>query len=118
MRKFLTVCCWRLFTEGAYVLSIGWTTAPVGMNPDLAHTYTVDQMNDAIKACKKYNLKNVTFPIRISMARNSLKELNLLLDADPTYTLTLWKGKEGVSEEDLSYLVSVFDPNRIFLDVL
>jgi hypothetical protein len=107
----------RFVSAGCYALSIGWTTSPTSPSADQPHVYLPQNIDEGLQSCRRANLKNVTFPIRISMARQSADQLDRLLAADPTYTLTLWKGKEGVSEEDLAWLIEHFDPNRIFLDV-
>lgn len=92
------------------VLSLGWTTAE-------NLPYTLDQINEMLFWCKKFQLKHVTFPLRSSLCRASEESLRALLDADSTYTLTIWDGPERMSRQDYDWLRETFDAQRLYLDV-
>lgn len=92
------------------VVSVGWTTVP-------DRPYTQAQIDEMLALCKKHNLKNATFPMRASLTRASEAPLRTLLAADPSYTLTIWTGKEHVSEDDHKWLKDSFDNDRLYMDL-
>lgn len=90
------------------ILSLGWTTKIGGI-------YTDKQVDEMIDLCRKFKLKNVTFPIRASFFLKSAKQMKKLLDEDNTYSLTVWSGKEKFSDEDLDFITKFNE--RIFIDL-
>lgn len=92
------------------VLSVGWTTTP-------DHPYTMPNIDEMLSLCTKYHLQNTTFPMRSSICKASAKELHALLDANPTYTLTIWAGTERMTLEDFTWLKAEYDNKRLYLDI-
>lgn len=92
------------------VLSVGWVTTPW-------QNYTKNDVDAILAICAKYRLRNTSFPLRGSLCKSSVEALRLLLNADPSYTLTVWSGPEKMSLDDYHWLKSEFDGKRIFLDV-
>jgi hypothetical protein len=92
------------------VVSIGWTTV-------VDHPYTMAHCEEMLSFCKKHALKNATFPMRASLCVASKEVLTALLAADPTYTLTIWAGKEYTAPSDIALLRAEFDNSRIYMDV-
>jgi hypothetical protein len=92
------------------VLSVGWTTLE-------SHPYTMSNIDEMLAICAKHSLKNTTFPMRASLCKSSAKELHALLNADPTYTLTIWAGQEGIPIAEYQWLKEEFDNTRLFFDI-
>jgi len=92
------------------VLSVGWTTLPT-------QPYTMAHIEEMLILCKNHKLKAATFPMRACLCRASEEPLRALLGADPTYTLTIWAGKEKMTQEDYDWVKATFDNSRIYMDV-
>ena len=92
------------------VLSVGWTTLPT-------LPYTMAQIEEMLAICKQHDLKYTTFPMRACLCRASEAPLRALLEADPTYTLTVWAGHEKMTPEDYEWVKQSFDNSRIYMDV-
>ena len=100
--------CQHLYPEG--ILSVGWTTTA---DPKLPYTAkNIDEMLALVKG-----IEEVTFPVRACLVRSSWSELQRLLAADPSWTLTIWNN-EPVSPEDTDWLRASTDPARTYYDFI
>lgn len=92
------------FPKSKIRFSLGWTTIlPTPENPSSTQ-YTESMIKQMLSICDSYKLENVTFPMRSSLIRNSIPAIRMLLQHNPSFSLTLWNSKfdsELISQSDL-----------------
>ncbi|XP_077203589.1 protein FAM151B isoform X2 [Paroedura picta] len=97
-------------------LSLGWTTGWINLKCNAGYSSVMMQEMAAI--CRDLT-QPVTFPVRAALVRQSISELQWLLQQSNRYTLTIWTGKcDDYSVEDLLFIRNSFDKTRIFYDIL
>ncbi|XP_020645877.3 protein FAM151B [Pogona vitticeps] len=97
-------------------LSLGWTTRWISLKCNKGYSSEIVQEMEAI--CKHLT-QPVTFPVRAALVRQSVSELQWLLQQSNRYTLTIWTGKhDDYSVEDLLFIRDSFDKSRVFYDIL
>ena len=123
--------CQRYFPDA--VLSLGWTTSsPRAICSRCCHlssracswfdsgilgqTYTRAMVDRMLKLCTRYNLQNVTFPVRCCYVKQSWDQLSRLLDFHPNYSLTIWTSKQD-PPSDMNWIISHVPADRVFLDL-
>jgi hypothetical protein len=92
------------------ILSVGWTTTA---DPNLP--YTAKNIDDMLALCD--GLEEVTFPVRACLLPNSWNELQRLLAANSSWTLTVWNN-EPVSPELVTWIRANIDPARTYYDFI
>ena len=91
------------------VLSLGWTTTEIS-------AYTDKEVNEMLELCKRHKLVHVTFPVRASLIKMAWSQLRQLLVLD-TYTFTVWKGPEDITDDDRQWLYKNLPETRTFFDI-
>ncbi|KAM9330960.1 protein FAM151B [Gastrophryne carolinensis] len=96
-------------------LSLGWTT---GWLPDKDNEgYSWDMVKEMANICNTLS-QPVSFPVRAALVKQSLLQLQWLLQSSNRYSLTVWTGKEDVySVDDLLYLQEHLQGHQIFYDI-
>ncbi|XP_058890929.1 protein FAM151A isoform X2 [Acipenser ruthenus] len=96
-------------------ISPGWKVLYVSLLPN--KTYTRAMVEDMYKLLKNVTQK-VTFPIRAVMGKNAWPHFKWLLEQSPSYSLTLWQGKDDpVTVEDLLFIRDNSQPDQIYYDI-
>ncbi|KAK6484266.1 protein FAM151A [Huso huso] len=96
-------------------ISPGWKVLFVSLLPN--KTYTRAMVEDMYKLLKNVTQK-VTFPIRAVMGKNAWPHFKWLLEQSPSYSLTLWQGKDDpVTVEDLLFIRDNSQPDQIYYDI-
>ncbi|XP_042305561.1 protein FAM151B isoform X2 [Sceloporus undulatus] len=96
-------------------LSLGWTTGWLGLKCNQGYSSAMVQEMAAI--CTDLT-QPITFPVRAALVRQSISELQWLLQQSNRYTLTIWTGKhDDYSVEDLLVIRDSFDKCRVFYDI-
>jgi hypothetical protein len=104
---FITLCK-KYYPQG--ILSVGWTTMA---NPDLPYTaQNIDEMLALVTG-----IDEVTFPVRACLLPKSWSELQRLLAANPSWTLTVWNN-EPVGDELRDWIRANTDPARTYYDFI
>uniref|UniRef100_A0ACB8EQ63 Uncharacterized protein n=2 Tax=Sphaerodactylus townsendi TaxID=933632 RepID=A0ACB8EQ63_9SAUR len=97
-------------------LSLGWTTGWINLKCNKG--YSSAMMQEMATICRDLT-QPITFPVRAALVRQSISELQWLLQQSNRYTLTIWTGKcDSYSIEDLLFIRNCFDKTRIFYDIL
>uniref|UniRef100_A0A8C5TN76 Family with sequence similarity 151 member B n=1 Tax=Malurus cyaneus samueli TaxID=2593467 RepID=A0A8C5TN76_9PASS len=95
-------------------LSLGWTTAGVGL---WEPCYEWPMVQDMSRLCRSLS-QPVTFPVRAALVPGSIPQLQWLLQQSQRYSLTVWTGKEDLySVEDLLFIRENFDKSRVYYDI-
>ncbi|XP_041125575.1 protein FAM151A isoform X2 [Polyodon spathula] len=96
-------------------ISPGWKVLYVSLLPN--KTYTRAMVEDMYELLKNLTQK-VTFPIRAVMGKNAWPHFKWLLEQSPSYSLTLWQGKDDpVTVEDLLFIRDNSQPDQIYYDI-
>jgi hypothetical protein len=90
------------------ILSIGWTTVA-----DPKFPYTSKNIDEMLALAD--GIDEATFPVRASLVPNSWVELQRLLAANPTWTLTIWG---TVNAKDIAWIRTTTDPARTYYDLI
>ncbi|XP_003216319.2 protein FAM151B isoform X1 [Anolis carolinensis] len=96
-------------------LSLGWTTGWTALKCSKGYSSAMVQEMAAI--CSDLT-QPITFPVRAVFVRQSISELQWLLQQSNRYTLTIWTGKhDNYSVQDLLVIRESFDKSRVFYDI-
>ncbi|MGH0154393.1 UNVERIFIED_CONTAM: hypothetical protein FKN15_026877 [Acipenser sinensis] len=96
-------------------ISPGWKVLYLSLLPN--KTYTRAMVEDMYELLKNVTQK-VTFPIRAVMGKNAWPHFKWLLEQSPSYSLTLWQGKDDpVTVEDLLFIRDNSQPYQIYYDI-
>jgi hypothetical protein len=92
-----------------FVLSLGWTVGRPRWPSEIG--YTLPMIQEMLSLCRCFSLTNVTFAMNTVHALASYKMILFLLNADPTYTVTLW----GVANKQMMERIKTIP--RAYVDV-
>jgi len=96
------------------ILSLGWVTKYVENSSNMSYTKEmIDNMLEIAKTTKGH----VTFSIGAHLIKNSIGQVNRLIENNPHYTITIW-GSEFFSKELERWVRNNTDPHRTFYDLL
>jgi hypothetical protein len=102
------ILCEENYPQG--IFSVGWTTTA---DPNLP--YTAENIDEMLAVAS--GIDEVTFPVRACLLPNSWSELERLLAANPTWTLTVWNN-EPVSDELATWIRTNTNPARTYYDFI
>lgn len=117
---FLTTCTKH---ASQAVLSIGWTTGKITNEEEYSLYYTDDMIESMLQLCDKFNLQQVTFPLRCCFMPTSWKHgtIQKLLDFNSNYSLTIWTSKSDqmrkAAIEEEKCCKHTLPSERTFLDL-
>jgi len=95
------------------IVSLGWVTKYVENSSNMV--YTKEMIDNMLKIAKTTK-GNVTFSIGTDFIKNSIGQVNRLIENNPSYTITLWGGK-FFSKELKLWIRNNTDPHRTFYDL-
>ena len=110
--------CYAVCDSPRWALSVGWTTGTASLEP-----YSQGQVDEAVRSLQQAGQgratgggKNsaVTFPVSAYHAYLGRHNMRRLLDADPSYTLTVWG--EVPTADCQRWLDEMRPEGRLFLD--
>jgi len=107
-RAFIDLCRDHLRYNPNTIISPGWTTTK-------GRPYTKENVDQMIKLCR--GIKNITFPVRLSLLQPSWPQLQRLLAANKLWTLSVWSGTDYVTNEQNWWLARNNIGQRAFIDI-
>ena len=109
--RFLDGCS-AVCDSARWVLSVGWTTGTAQLGP-----YTDVHIDEAVTSLRRVEQSKecaVTFPVSAYHAYLGRQNMRRLLEANPTYTLTVWG--EVPSSDCQRWLDEMKATGRVFID--
>ncbi|XP_066548209.1 protein FAM151A [Amia ocellicauda] len=96
-------------------ISPGWKAVYLSLFPNKTYTRAmVEEMYEIIKNIPQ----KVTFPVRAVMCKLAWPHFSWLLKQSPSYSLTLWQGKDDpVSVDNLLFIRDNSLPEQIYYDI-
>lgn len=91
------------------ILSLGWVTEY--LKDSNQNKYTDKMIDDMLEIADTVE-GHVSFSIRVGLIKNSMEQINRILDANQNYTLTVWKKQDSPNLE--TWIKENLNPYRTF----